>query len=131
MEIRDQKELKAAIAALEHAATIKKQIMTDQFHITYENLQPVNILKDQLRRLIGSTELQNDATSAAMGLGAGMLSKKFYEGSSPNIFKQFLGSALEFGVAKMVANNSDKIKEVAAGFLDKLFKTKEKAPPAK
>jgi len=126
MQVKDHKELKAAIAQLEYAAANKKQLMVDQFHITYENLQPINIIKNQLRKLISSPDLQNDATGTAMGLGAGLLSKKIYEGGSSNIFKQFLGTALEFGVAKVVANNSEKIKEVASGFLDKLFQPKEK-----
>jgi hypothetical protein len=126
MPIKNNKELKTAIAQLENAAAIKKQIMADQFHTTYENMQPINIIKKQISKLIGASELQTDATGAAMGLGAGLLSKKIYEGSSPNIFKQFLGTFLEFGVAKLVANNSDKIKDVAANFIDKLFKSKEK-----
>ena len=126
MEISNQKELKTAILELEKASTIKKQVMVDQFRTTYENHQPINIIKKQLNKLFNSSALQNDATGAAMGLGAGLLSKKIYEGSSPNIFKQFLGTALEFGVAKVVANNSDKIKEVASNFLDKLFTPKEK-----
>jgi hypothetical protein len=126
MAINNQTELKAAIAQLQQVTEVKKRIMIDQFHITYENLQPVNIIKKQLSKLLGSGDLRTDGTDAAMGLGAGFISKKIYEGSSPNIFKQFLGSALEFGVAKLVANNSDKIKDVAANFLDKLFKPKEK-----
>jgi hypothetical protein len=126
MAINNQTELKAAIVQLQQITEIKKRIMVDQFHITYENLQPVNIIKKQLNKLLGSGDRKTDSTDAAMGLGAGFISKKIYEGSSPNIFKQFLGSALEFGVAKIVANNSDKIKDVAASFLDKLFKPKEK-----
>jgi hypothetical protein len=126
MQVKDHKELKAAIAQLEYAAANKKQSMVDQFHTTYENIQPINIIKRQLSKLISSPDLQNDATSAAMSLGAGLLSKKIYEGRSHNIFKQFIGTAVEFGVAKVVANNSDKIKEVAATFLDKLFKPAER-----
>ncbi len=126
MQVKDHKELKAAIAQLEYAAANKKQLMVSQFHTTYENIQPINIIKNQLKKLIGTSDLQSDATSAAMGLGAGLLSKKIYEGRSPNFFKQLLGTALEFGIAKVVANNSEKIKEVASGFLDKLFQSKEK-----
>jgi hypothetical protein len=127
MSINNQTELKAAIARLQQVTEVKKQIMVDQFHITYENLQPVNIIRRQLNKFFNApSDIKDETTSAALGLGAGFFSKKIYEGSSPNIFKQFLGSALEFGVAKLVANNSDKIKEVAAGFLDKLFKPKEK-----
>jgi hypothetical protein len=122
MQVKDHKELKAAIAQLEYAAANKKKLMVDQFHTTYENIQPINIIKNQLSKLMSSPGLQNDATGTAIGLGAGLLSKKIYEGDSPNIFKQFMGSAIELGVAKVVANNSDKIKEVAAAFLDKLFK---------
>jgi hypothetical protein len=126
MPINNHEELKAAIIELEHSAAIKKQRMLQQFHTTYENLQPINIIKNQLKKLMDISDLQNDAASAAIGLGAGLFSKKIYEGSSPNIFKQFLGTALEFGVAKVVANNSEKIKEVVSGFLDRLFKSKEK-----
>ncbi|HTB99308.1 MAG TPA: hypothetical protein VK705_01360 [Ferruginibacter sp.] len=126
MEINNHDQLKAAISQLEREAILKKELLVDQFHTTYENLQPINIIKNQLSKIIGSSTVQNDAVGTAMGVGAGLLSKKVYERGSNNIFKQLLGTALEFGVAGIVANNSEKIKEVAANLLDKLFKPKEK-----
>jgi len=126
MEINNHDQLKAAISQLEREAILKKELLVDQFHTTYENLQPINIIKNQLSKIIGSSTVQNDAVGTAMGVGAGLLSKKIYERGSNNIFKQLLGTALEFGVAGIVANNSEKIKEVAANLLDKLFKPKEK-----
>jgi hypothetical protein len=125
MEITNHKQLQAAIAALKQTTEIKKQVMVDQFRLTYENHQPANFIKNQFKKLL-SFETPTDPTGTAMGFGAGLLSKKIYEGSAPNIVQQFLGSALEFGVAKVVANNSDKIKEVASNFIDKLFTPKSK-----
>jgi hypothetical protein len=128
-EISNHEQLKAAILQLERETVLKKELLVDQFHTTYENLQPINIIKNQLSKIIGSSAIQNDAVGTAMGVGAGILSKKIYERGSNNIFKQFLGTALEFGVAGIVANNSEKIKEVAANLLDKLFNPKEKPNP--
>jgi hypothetical protein len=124
MEINNRDQLKVAIAQLEQRAIIQKQSLTVQFHTTYENLQPINIIKNQLSKLTDTSGIQNDPISAVMGLSAGLLSKKLYERGSGNIFKQIIGSAVEFGVARIVANNSEKIKEIAASFLDKLFKPK-------
>ena len=127
MEITNHKQLKAAIIQLEQDVLVKKELLTNQFHITYENLQPINIIKGQLHKLIGSSELQKDAVGTAMGLSAGVLSKKIYQGGSNNIFKQLIGTALEFGVARVVANNSEKIKEAGANLINKLFNTKKKS----
>ncbi|HXD91648.1 MAG TPA: hypothetical protein VNX01_00465 [Bacteroidia bacterium] len=127
MEITNHDQLKAAILQLEQDALVKKEVLTNQFHVTYENLQPINIIKGQLRKLIASPELQKDAVGTAMGLGAGILSKKIYQRGSTNIFKQFIGTALELGVARVVANNSEKIKEAGANLIDRLFKPKEKS----
>ena len=127
MEITNHDQLKTAILQLEQEVLVKKELLINQFHITYENLQPVNIIKDQLHKLIGSRELQKDAVGTAMGLGAGIISKKIYQRGSDNIFKQLIGTVLEFGIAKVVANNSEKIKEVGANLIDRLFKPKEKS----
>jgi hypothetical protein len=127
MEISNHNQLKTAILQLEQDVLEKKELLTNQFHITYENLQPINIIKGQLRKLMASPELPKDAVGATMGLGAGVLSKKIYQKGSDNIFKQFVGTALELGVARFVANNSEKLKEVGATLIDRLFNSKEKS----
>ncbi|HTB53491.1 MAG TPA: hypothetical protein VK718_12030 [Ferruginibacter sp.] len=127
MPIKNNRELKAAILQLELEAEIKRQAMIGQFHNTCENLQPANIIKKQLSKLTDLSAIQPDAVTAAMSFGAGLLSKKIYERGSNNIFRQLLGTTLEFGVAKIVANNSDKIKSTIAVFLDQLFKAREKS----
>jgi hypothetical protein len=125
MEINNRDQLKATIAQLELQAIEQKESLATQFHITYENLQPINIIKNQLSKLTDTSSLSNDPIGRAMGLGAGLLSKKLYERGSGNIFKQILGSALEFGIARIVANNSEKIKELASNVLNKLFHPKD------
>jgi hypothetical protein len=103
--------LKVAIYKLEQRQIEQKELLIEQFHETYESLRPLNIIKNEFKRITGSSETKNNVVNAAIGLGAGFLSKKIFLGGSPNILKRLFGTVIEVGIAKLVAGNADKIKE--------------------
>ncbi len=125
MEINNSAELKAAIKLLEQQKIIEKQILTQQFHVTYESLKPINILKNSLNKVINSPGTSDNLIDTSMSLGAGILSKKLLVGKSAGIIKKILGFVLEFGVAGLVSKNADVIKSGSLNFLRKIFKSKK------
>ncbi|HTC00930.1 MAG TPA: hypothetical protein VK705_09625 [Ferruginibacter sp.] len=111
MYISNSTSLKAAIYQLEQKQIKQKEMLVAQFHETYESLRPLNVIKSEFNRITGSSETKNNVVNAAIGLGAGFLSKKIFLGGSHNIIKRLFGTVIEVGIAKLVAGNADKIRE--------------------
>jgi hypothetical protein len=127
MEIRNAKELQAAILQLENKKEIRKELLVEHFHETYEHFKPINLLKNSLKDVdLSAAAVGSTLTSAGLSAAAGFLSKKLFVGSSNNIFKRTLGLAVELGVANLVAKHSTEIKEKGMGFLKSFIQHKEK-----
>ena len=128
MEINNSAELKEAIKLLEKQKSIQKERLTEQFHIAYQSLKPINILKNSLNKVVNSPGVSDNIIDTSISLGAGLLSKKLLIGKSAGIVKKILGLALEFGVAGLVSKNSDTIKSGGLSLLGKIFKSKKSNP---
>ncbi len=105
-------ELKNAIQLLEMEQVINRQLLKDQFFLTYESLKPVNILKNTFKDISSSPYLIENIIGGALGLGTGYLSKKIIVGASGNIIRKIFGSVLQFGVTNLVAQHPDAIKSI-------------------
>ena len=128
MEINNSAELKEAIKLLEKQKSIQKERLTEQFHIAYESLKPINILKNSLNKVVNSPGVSDNIIDTSISVGAGLLSKKLLIGKSAGVVKKILGLALEFGVAGLVSKNSDAIKSGGLSLLGKFFKSKKLNP---
>jgi hypothetical protein len=115
--IKNSQDLKAAIADLEKKKTIQEEVLLNELHAAYEDLKPLNVLK----KATSSPVVRNSLLKGAIGLGAGILSKNLLVGSTGGFLKKVVGNILEFGIATLVAKNSDKLKEKGKGLLRKLF----------
>ena len=116
MQINNSNSLKAAILQLEQKQFIQKEALVQQFNETYESFKPVNLIKNEFKKITGAisgpSETKNTILKTALGLGVGFLTKKlFFIGGSGGIVKRLFGTAVEMGVAKLVAGNADKIVE--------------------
>jgi hypothetical protein len=125
MKIEDQTDLKALIAGLEEKKDLQEKMLIDHFNLTYESLKPINMIKSTLQEISGSPNLKSNLLDATLGVGAGLLSKKLMVGSSNNIFRKIGGTLLEFGIATVVAKNSDKIKIIGKGLINNFFSGKK------
>ncbi|HMG83027.1 MAG TPA: hypothetical protein VK559_08320 [Ferruginibacter sp.] len=123
MQIHNSAGLKAAIHQLEQKQFIQKEALIDQFHETYESLKPLNIVKSEFKKITnsitGSSETKGTILKTALGLGVGFLTKKIFFRGPTNILKRLIGTAVEAGVAKLVAVNADKIVEKGVELKDK------------
>lgn len=118
-------ELKNAIQLLEVEQAAKWQLLKEQFHLTYESLKPVNLLRSTVNDIASSPYLINNIVGNAVGLATGYLSKKIVIGASGNIFRKLFGFVLQFGVANFIAQRPDAIKSIGQFILQHVFRKKE------
>ncbi|MGA1977046.1 MAG: hypothetical protein ABSG89_04240 [Bacteroidales bacterium] len=111
-EISSALALQDAIQLLESEQEVKKQLLKEQFFITYESLKPLNLLKSAISDLTSSPYITDDLSGSAIGLATGYLTKKIFVGTSGNLVRKLIGSILQFGVANIVAQHSETIKSI-------------------
>ena len=114
-------ELREAILWLEIKQATKKQLLKEEFKATFENLQPINLIKKTLSELTATPNFKGKALNAILSIGAGYLSKKVMIGATHNPLKQLLGIALQVGVTKTISENSENIKDTLIHLLSKLI----------
>jgi len=127
MEIKNSEDLKIAIRELEEKELRQKQQLKADFHAYKETLTPMNLLKSTFNKVKETPGITSSVLKATLGLGAGLLSKKLFLGKSPGIFRRVVGSAVQMGLAGLVAKKSDAIKQNSGNLLKKIFGSKKMA----
>jgi hypothetical protein len=120
--------LKNAIQLLEVEQAVNGQLLKEQFHLAYESLKPVNLLKGTLKDIAFSPYLIDYILGTAMGLATGYLSKKIAVSASGNMLRKLFGSILQFGVTNVVAQHPDAIKSLGQFIVQHIFRKKERIP---
>lgn len=110
--------LSAAIMELEAKQAEEGKLLKSQFNMVYESVKPINLIKNTFREAAESKSVQENITNLLVGLAAGYLSKRLFEGISSSPVKKLLGTALQFGIATLVARNADTIMAVGREILD-------------
>jgi len=118
-------ELKYAILLLEEAKILKELQLKHQFHLTYESLKPINILKRTCNEVSSSITIPDSILGTVMGVASGYLSKMITVGSSKNMFRKIIGSFLQFGVTTVVSNHPETIKNIGEYLYKYIFQKKE------
>jgi hypothetical protein len=104
--------------------TYEWKLLKDQFHVAYESVKPVNLIKSVFHEVTASPEIKNDLVSNAIGLGTGFISKKLLVGSSHSPVKRVFGTLLQFAIANVVSKHSDAIKSIGGTLFNFLKKNK-------
>ncbi|HEY0030150.1 MAG TPA: hypothetical protein VGC65_05285 [Bacteroidia bacterium] len=126
-KITTVEELKASILLLETKQANEGLLLKAQFKITYENLRPVNLIKNTISDLVNGPDLKANLLTTTLSMAAGYLSKKAVIGSTHNPLKQVFGSLLQMGVTSLVSKNSDGIKSVMMQLLNSFTNKKDRA----
>lgn len=105
--------LKDAIALLESNQAEELQLLRQQFHITYDSLKPMNLIKKGFQDITSLPDIKNGLLNNAIGLATGYLSKKVLIGATRNPIKRILGTVLEFAVAGLVTKQVKEAKATA------------------
>jgi hypothetical protein len=120
------KRLENAIQLLKIDQAIQKQLLREQFQITYESLKPANLLKSSLKEIVTSPDLITNILSNVIGLTTGYFSNKIVVGTSSNVIRRILGSLLQVGVTNTVTNHPDAIKSIGMYFRNMIISFKRK-----
>jgi len=99
-------KLKASILLLELQQAREEVLLKEQFKITFESLQPANLIKNTFRDLTEAPDFKGNLLNTGLSMAAGYLSKKIVVGETHNPIKQILGSLLQVGITSLVSKNS-------------------------
>ncbi len=119
---RELQALTESINRLQIQRSHELILLRNQFHLTYDSLKPINLIKHTFKEVSSSAEIKDGMLNNAIGLTTGYFTKAILIGSSANPIKKIVGTLLQFTVATLVAQNSDSIKSIGKVVLDKLFK---------
>jgi hypothetical protein len=125
-KINETDALNDLILVQEQQYNTDLRLLKEQFHIAYESIKPINLIKDLVHDVTASPEIKNDLSSNIIGLITGFISKKLLIGKNSNsgFFKRIFGMTLQFAVANTVAKHTDDIKTIGSILLDKFFNRK-------
>jgi hypothetical protein len=114
-------DIKNAIQLLEAEQDVKKELLKEQFYLTYESLKPVNLIKSTFKEISTSPYLIENIVGTATGLATGYISRKIVVGASGNLFRKLFGAILQFGVTNLVARHPDEIRSLTHSLFQYIF----------
>jgi len=109
--------LKEAITLLKSKQALQLQELKDQFHLTLESVQPINLIKNTFQDAASSPGVKSSILNSAIGLTTGYLSKRVLLGAALNPATKILGMLLQFAVARIVTSNAGTIKSTGQNLL--------------
>lgn len=107
-------DLQESILLLETKQLNEKNLLKEQFRLSFDSLKPINLIKDAFEDLTNLSGLKGNALDASLSIATGYLSKKIVVGSSGNVFKNIFGSIVQVAVTSMALKNADEIKSMAS-----------------
>jgi hypothetical protein len=117
-KINSTTDIKQLIRQLESQQAIDLQQLRVQMHATYENIKPINLVRNTFKEVVASEELTDNIVNTSVGLAAGYVSKTLFEKASHSPFRKLMGTALLFGVTNLVAKNPHTVKSIGSDFLN-------------
>jgi hypothetical protein len=117
-KINSTTDIKQLIRQLESQQAIDLQQLRVQMHATYENIKPINLVRNTFKEVVASEELTDNIVNTSVGLAAGYVSKTLFEKASHSPFRKLMGTALLFGVTNLVAKNPHTVKSIGTDFLN-------------
>lgn len=98
------------------------RLLKEQFHIAYESIKPINLIKNLVHEVTASPEIKEDLASNILGLATGFISKKIMIDEKGSTFKKVIGTVLQFAVANVVSKHSANIKAVGTALFNNFFR---------
>lgn len=129
--IRTQADLTKAIMELEAKQKEDGETLRNQFHVSYESMKPVNILKKTLTEAFSAPEVKDSILNTSVGVSAGFIVKKIFDSVSKGPLTGIAGTTLMMGVSSLVARNPETVRALGnslIGFFRKHKETTEEQP---
>ena len=123
--INETDALNKSILLLQNKQEDELVLLKEQFHITYESLKPINIIKTTLSKVVESPELKSNIVNNVIGAATGYLSKIVLFGASRNPVTRLMGTLLQFAVTNITAKHGDTIKLAGEKIIQRFMKEKK------
>jgi len=121
-KINSDSDLRMAILELEEQRAKEGEMLKKQLFLTVESVKPINLLKQTVHEATVSRELLDDIVGLSIGMTAGYLAKKLFDGKTKSPVKRLFGIALQIGITNAVAKNPEVIKFLAKGLINLIVK---------
>lgn len=118
--------LKQAIQQTETRHAFQGQQLREQFQSTYQSLKPSSLLRSTLSKLIEPSSLTNLLLKTSLALATGIFAKSIIAGSSGNIVRRLIGSALQVAVTSTIAQPPASIKALGRNLFLQILSKKGK-----
>ena len=127
MQIHNSDDLERAIIEMERRKVVQQDILIQQFRRTTDSLNPINIVKGTLSKMVQPGDTRSMLIKLAGGVAMGFLTKNLLIGKSSSKVASLLGNALKIGTTKAVVNNADKFKAYGIAIYNNLFRKHQKS----
>lgn len=117
--------LKVAIKELEIQQAGERELFREQLLITYENLKPINIVRNIVKDIYSSDNYKQDFFEIVAGMTSGFVTKKLVVGRSKNPMLKLVGLAIQFGMTTLVSKKYNAIKDSVVHFINRFLEKKE------
>ena len=118
--------LKQRIMILEQRQAFEDQELKLQFNEAYQQLKPLNLIKNTFKDISSNPAIKSELMRSLLGIASGFFANRLLLGSSAGIIKKLGGLAIEFGLLKVLNENSDNIKSAGTSWLKKILSKKKK-----
>lgn len=122
MPVHTSDDLRLRILALEAKRLEQEEDLKTISNAALDSIKPINLIKNTFNKAVKSPGFGTTLLKGAAGLAVGFLSKKLLIRGSSGIIKKTLGTVVELGIAKAVANNANKITNSGMRLLHKVIK---------
>lgn len=107
--------LSEAILELEARKAEEGIMLKEQVNHAYENIKPINLIKNTLKEALDSQDLRADVINLSLGLIAGYVSKKVFSGLEDSPLKKLLGTSLQLGITLFIIRNPETVQAIGNG----------------
>jgi hypothetical protein len=120
-------DLRNAIQLLDVEQSASELILKEQFHLVYESLRPINMIRSTLKDLfaLSSSSLTENLSGTALGEASGFLIKKLFIGNSGNVLRKLIGTLLQLGITNIASKKSDVIISAVQSIFQRIFFTRQ------
>lgn len=106
----------------QHQYDVDLRLLKEQFHIAYESIKPINLIKNLVHDVSSSPEIKEDVVGNIMGLVTGFISKKLMVDKDSGTVKKVLETILQFAIGNVVSKHSIDIKAIGTALFNNFFK---------
>jgi len=99
------------IKLLEQREARQTELLKKMGNETLQSLKPSSLVKSAIGSITASKNLQHNILDTSLGIGAGLLARKWYVGASRNIFKKLAGFVLQNITTGVIAKKMPGVRE--------------------